>query len=54
MLNFEKVFLKKFFENLEITFWDSLKKHRQSNNILQKLPKRYQTLISAQKSIGVS
>ena len=27
MSNFEKVILKKvFFENLEITFWDSLKK----------------------------
>ena len=29
MSNFEKVILNKvFFENLEITFWDSLKKHR--------------------------
>ena len=33
MSNFEKVNLKKvFFENFEITFWDSLKKHRPMSN----------------------
>ena len=36
MSNFEKVILKKvFFENLEITFWDSIKeKHRLKRKVV--------------------